>query len=393
MPRPDQRPAAPPEGIRPRVEGDKRTAGRRASNAPGSGLLPRMGEGRGPQPPGGGAAFKWRIPAPISAFSRANFSARVTVVIADERTLLVTTGQWMQEDPIQFSAGDPNVRRYVGNSPTNSVDPSGLRAADAPIVAKAKEALKLFVDALNAAGQRPATAVVAYDVKTGNMVTVTSGTVPTNIHPELAKLANEAGGLGVKTASGNTVGCCAEFRGANELLQSGSRLEDIRFTDAIRPRNGQVIPACENCQAMFGKNISATAAEASAAKTAAEAPKPPAPAAEAPKPPAPAPEVPKPPAPAAAAEAPKPPARGRPPSPKLGGIGRGVGMAAGAAGLALDIWILAKEDAERVEGHRKNLGLPEGSELIKEKPTLGGLEQTWRTPDRRIIKREVRGYR
>jgi protein-glutamine gamma-glutamyltransferase len=36
-------------------------------------------------------------------------------------------GQWMEEDPIQFDAGDPNLRRYVGNDPTDATDPSGLK--------------------------------------------------------------------------------------------------------------------------------------------------------------------------------------------------------------------------------------------------------------------------
>jgi hypothetical protein len=40
--------------------------------------------------------------------------------------LLTTTGQWMQEDPNTFDAGDSNLRRYVGNDPTNMVDSSGL---------------------------------------------------------------------------------------------------------------------------------------------------------------------------------------------------------------------------------------------------------------------------
>jgi RHS repeat-associated protein len=36
-------------------------------------------------------------------------------------------GRWLSEDPIGF-AGDPwNLYRYVGNSPTNGTDPSGLR--------------------------------------------------------------------------------------------------------------------------------------------------------------------------------------------------------------------------------------------------------------------------
>jgi RHS repeat-associated protein len=33
-----------------------------------------------------------------------------------------TTGTWIQEDPIGFEAGDPNLRRYAGNDPTNRTD-------------------------------------------------------------------------------------------------------------------------------------------------------------------------------------------------------------------------------------------------------------------------------
>ena len=36
-------------------------------------------------------------------------------------------GQFISEDPIGFSAGDANLRRYVGNSPLNATDPSGLK--------------------------------------------------------------------------------------------------------------------------------------------------------------------------------------------------------------------------------------------------------------------------
>lgn len=35
-------------------------------------------------------------------------------------------GRWLGEDPIRFAAGDPNLSRYVSNSPTNYIDPSGL---------------------------------------------------------------------------------------------------------------------------------------------------------------------------------------------------------------------------------------------------------------------------
>ncbi|PZO57605.1 MAG: hypothetical protein DCF15_06830 [Phormidesmis priestleyi] len=35
-------------------------------------------------------------------------------------------GTFVSEDPLGFAAGDANVYRYVGNSPTNHVDPNGL---------------------------------------------------------------------------------------------------------------------------------------------------------------------------------------------------------------------------------------------------------------------------
>jgi RHS repeat-associated protein len=38
-------------------------------------------------------------------------------------------GRWLSEDPSGFDGGDANLYRYVGNSPTNFVDPTGLSLA------------------------------------------------------------------------------------------------------------------------------------------------------------------------------------------------------------------------------------------------------------------------
>jgi RHS repeat-associated protein len=35
------------------------------------------------------------------------------------------TGRWTSQDPLGFGAGDANLYRYAGNSPTNATDPSG----------------------------------------------------------------------------------------------------------------------------------------------------------------------------------------------------------------------------------------------------------------------------
>ena len=40
-------------------------------------------------------------------------------------------GRWISEDPIGFAAGDANLYRYVGNSPTNYTDPDGLERRSA----------------------------------------------------------------------------------------------------------------------------------------------------------------------------------------------------------------------------------------------------------------------
>ena len=42
------------------------------------------------------------------------------------RDYSATLGRWTQTDPIGFEAGDVNFYRYVGNSPGNGLDPSGL---------------------------------------------------------------------------------------------------------------------------------------------------------------------------------------------------------------------------------------------------------------------------
>ena len=42
------------------------------------------------------------------------------------RDYSATLGRWTQTDPIGFEAGDKNFYQYVGNSPGNLVDPSGL---------------------------------------------------------------------------------------------------------------------------------------------------------------------------------------------------------------------------------------------------------------------------
>ncbi|OYQ50365.1 hypothetical protein CHX27_00960 [Flavobacterium aurantiibacter] len=105
---------------------------------------------------------------------------------------------------------------------------------------------------MGAAGRSPATVVGAE--LNGQTTIATSGNIPAIIAPELEAASTQLGGVGTRTASGNRVGCCAEFQAANELLlqQPSAIPSQIRFTDAIRPRTGEVIPPCSNCETIFG---------------------------------------------------------------------------------------------------------------------------------------------
>jgi RHS repeat-associated protein len=94
-----------------------------------------------------------------------------------------------------------------------------------------------------------------YDVETGAVAVGHSGPVPNaaDVHPDLMSALDNAGGLGAKNPGVNgAAGCCGEVDAANQLLQKGSKMENIRFTDAIRPKSGATIPTCPNCQVTFG---------------------------------------------------------------------------------------------------------------------------------------------
>lgn len=107
---------------------------------------------------------------------------------------------------------------------------------------------------LVASGKAPATVVGAE--LNGQTVISTSGAPQSLIAPQLEGVVNELGGIGTKTATGNTVGCCAEFQAGNNLLLANPNAlpSQVNFTNAIRPRTGQVIDMCDNCKTTFGKN-------------------------------------------------------------------------------------------------------------------------------------------
>jgi RHS repeat-associated protein len=104
---------------------------------------------------------------------------------------------------------------------------------------------------MQSAGQFPAT-IVGGITPTGESLIGASGTVPYVVAPSLSAAAETVGGVGARNA-GNVVGCCSEFRVANELMLKNPSLSptDIKFTPAIRPRTMEIIPPCENCKTIF----------------------------------------------------------------------------------------------------------------------------------------------
>lgn len=106
---------------------------------------------------------------------------------------------------------------------------------------------------LSTSGSVPSTVVGAE--LNGQTMIATSGAPQSVIAPQLEGVVGELGGIGTKTATGNTVGCCAEFQAGNNLLLENPNAlpNQINFTNAIRPRTGQTIPMCDNCKTTFGK--------------------------------------------------------------------------------------------------------------------------------------------
>ena len=58
-------------------------------------------------------------------FASREFDAETGLYYNRARYLDPTTGRWTTQDPLGFAAGNANLYRYVGNTPTLLVDPSG----------------------------------------------------------------------------------------------------------------------------------------------------------------------------------------------------------------------------------------------------------------------------
>lgn len=98
----------------------------------------------------------------------------------------------------------------------------------------------------------PPMAVGAYSLRTGTITAKFSGQIDAIISPHLTQRLIGFGAVGT-VRNQNTIGKCAEFKAANELLtqDQNAGLIEIRFTDAIRPLTGIVKQPCGNCRHVF----------------------------------------------------------------------------------------------------------------------------------------------
>jgi len=97
-----------------------------------------------------------------------------------------------------------------------------------------------------------ATVVGAFDAQAGTVAVGRSGSGLNPLNPQVAAAAQNAGGLGARNAGvRGGVGNCAECSAANQLANQGSNVGNVRFTEAVRPRTGAVVPKCTNCEKMF----------------------------------------------------------------------------------------------------------------------------------------------
>jgi RHS repeat-associated protein len=158
-------------------------------------------------------------------------------------------GIFLSPDPIGLQGG-ANLFAYAPNA-TGWTDPLGLAALRRPCgLSTDKPEGAALLRLLNTLARRKrlntaAVAVGVVDIRSGRSTANIAGPPPRNLHPALAERIKAMGGV---CLCKNTPAACAEIRAANTLLHKGAKIEDLRFTKPIRPRTGQAVNVCRNCQ-------------------------------------------------------------------------------------------------------------------------------------------------
>jgi RHS repeat-associated protein len=163
-----------------------------------------------------------------------------------------------QAMPLPKAVTPSNMTQAQASFATQIVVPTVLGTAAGPVIGALEGGSSGAQAALDAAivarTGNPGAMIGAYDATTGATTVGASGDISRlgTINPQVIASADQVGGIGaVNPGVTAPVGCCAEVDAANQLANAGSNLSDVRFTEAIRPRTGEVVPKCANCQSMF----------------------------------------------------------------------------------------------------------------------------------------------
>jgi hypothetical protein len=170
-----------------------------------------------------------------------------------------TVGQWISEDPIEFDAGDSNLRRYVGNSPTNFVDPDGRRivhvvepgttvtaaqrARVEQIIQDIADSDYLLVGALARAALSPAIRfTITWDSAASPFVMFRRERLGIHLNPTATYLAPGTNTVALGFPAGTAAGTIAMVVVAHEL---GHAMLDFR-DPTPRSRTGSNVTLCED---------------------------------------------------------------------------------------------------------------------------------------------------
>jgi len=162
--------------------------------------------------------------------------------------------------PMPKAVTPSNLTQAQASVATQIVVPAAAGVVAGPAIG-ALEGTSMATGALDAAIAsrigKPGAMIGAYDSTTGATAVGVSGDISRlgTINPQISAAADQVGGMGaVNPGASAPVGCCAEVDAANQLTNAGSDLSNVRFTDAVRPRTGEVVPKCDNCEKMFPKD-------------------------------------------------------------------------------------------------------------------------------------------